>query len=49
MNRAAGLVLATLLCGLSLAGCAGNPYDNDPLLKPPQLIDPDKPERKKQS
>jgi len=32
------VVLSTAL----LSACAGNPYDDDPLLKPPQLIDTEK-------
>lgn len=32
----------SLLWLAALAGCAGNPYDDDPLLEPPQLIDADK-------
>lgn len=38
MNARFGL--AALLLSLAfLGGCAGNPYDDDPLLKPPQLVD----------
>ncbi|MGB0865216.1 MAG: hypothetical protein ACPGSC_01830 [Granulosicoccaceae bacterium] len=37
------LVLALAFAAVSvIAGCAGNPYDDDPLLKPPQLIDAEK-------
>ncbi len=33
-------VFFALSCTL-IVGCAGTPYDNDPLLKPPQLIESD--------
>lgn len=39
----ARIVLAACLLGLSfLGGCAGNPFDDDPLLEPPQLLDAEK-------
>jgi hypothetical protein len=39
----ARLALAACLLGLSfLGGCAGSPYDDDPLLEPPQLVEVEK-------
>lgn len=35
--------LAACLLGLSfLGGCAGSPYDDDPLLEPPQVVEVEK-------